>query len=186
METRNHLFIITGMPASGKTSLACALAKHTAGCLIDIDTATESIVRAAMQQLTGDSDDRDSPFFKEIFREPIYENLFAIADENLPHTDAILTGPFTREMQNERWPEQVQKRLSTPCKITCVFVHCDEELRRERLINRANPRDAAKLENWTDHLRYYDRDRFPSYPHFPIDTGDIDYFENALRNGLLD
>lgn len=186
MARPNNLYLITGMPAAGKSTFARELAQRVRACLIDIDTCTENVVQAAMKQLTGDPDDRDSQRFKETFRSPIYDTLFAIADENLPHTHAIITGPFTKELRNPQWPQAIQARLSTPCILRCVFVHCDHQLRKKRLVERGNPRDNAKLKDWEAFLQYYEQDAFPEYPHLRVDTGQSDPFEKAIRDGLLD
>ena len=185
MPTEHCLYLVTGMPASGKSTFARELARRANACLLDIDTVTEKIVQAAMKRLTNNPDDRDSPVFKDTFRDPIYQTLFAVADENLPHSDVIVTGPFTKEQANRDWLDQVQSRLSAPCRIRCAYVYCSPELRRKRILERANPRDAAKLRNWEEHLKYYAPERFPAYPHIAVDTGSSDPFGSALRQGLI-
>lgn len=185
MLPRNTLYLIAGMPAVGKTTFAQQLAAKTSACLLDIDTTTETLVQAAMKRITGDPDDRDSPVFKETFREPIYRTLFTLADANLPHSDVVVTGPFTKELRNANWPTDVQTQLSTPSRVRCIFLHCPAQLREERLRKRDNPRDRAKLANWQEHLKYYDTDALPAYPHFPVDTGIANAFEQALAQGLL-
>ncbi len=173
------------MPAVGKSTFARELAQRTQACLIDIDTSTEPIVRAAMEKLVGDPDDRDSQTFKSTFRSPIYKTLFSIADENLPHTDAIVTGPFTKELKNPRWPDEVAAGLATRCRVKCIFLHCDHEIRRKRMAARANPRDQAKLKDWDQHLRYYEPETFPSYSHVRVNTDSSNCLEEAIRNGLI-
>lgn len=178
----NTLYIVLGMPAVGKSTFARELANKTGACLIDIDTATEPIVQAAMQKLNGSPEDRDSTLFKETFRAPIYDTLFAIADENLPHSDAIITGPFTKELQNTDWITEIRARLSTPCEIKCLFLRCDDELRKERLITRANPRDLPKLENWDQFMSYYDSESLPAHPHTLVDTSTQESLGNAIED----
>lgn len=185
MPDTHSLFVITGMPAVGKSTFARELAQKTKACLIDIDTTTESIVRAAMARLTNDPNDRDSPFFKKTLRDPIYQTLFSIADENLPHTDAIINGPFTQEMHNPDWPTEIQSRQASPCRVKCIYLHCDDELRKKRIIERANPRDSSKLENWEHHISYYKTRELPSYPHILVDTGRPDCLARAIEDGLL-
>lgn len=183
---KNTLYVVSGMPAAGKSTIAKKLALRQRACLIDIDTATEPVVRAAMLKLTGNPDDRDSSLFKDTFREPVYEALLAIANENLPHCHAIVTGPFTKELTKANWPSQLQAKLTAPCRVKCLFVHCSPQLRRTRLIERANPRDTSKLADWEQHLAYYDETSFPSYPHYAIDTGNPEALDLAIENGLLD
>lgn len=185
MDALRTLYVVCGMPAVGKTTFARKLAARTSACLIDIDTATEPLVQAAMRQINGNPDDRDSPTFKDTFREAIYQTLFEIAEANLPHSDAIVTGPFTKELNNPDWPSQIAAKLATPCHIKCLFLHCPAQLRKRRLEQRDNPRDRSKLENWEEHIKYYETATFPAYPHFPVNTGEADAFETALSKGLL-
>lgn len=177
--------MITGMPAVGKSTFARELAQRTGACLIDIDSSTEPIIRPAMSVITGDADDRDSPTFKKTFREAIYSTLFSIANENLPHTHCIIAAPFTKELKNPRWPEDIQAKLSTKCRIKCVYLRCDSALRKQRMNERANPRDTSKLVAWEKHQDYYENDSFPAYPHLLVDTGKADSFQNAVANGLF-
>jgi len=186
MHKARTLFIVTGMPAVGKTTFARQLAAKTSACLIDIDTATETVVQAAMKRISSDPNDRDSHVFKETFRDPIYQTLFDLADANLPHTDAIITGPFTKELHNPNWIEQIQEKLATPCRVKSIFLHCSPELRKERLRIRDNPRDRSKLRDWEKHQQYYDQESRPAYPHFAVDTGEKEALGKAIKNGLLD
>ena len=94
------LHLIVGPPAAGKTTFARQLARERQAALVDIDTATEPLARAALTALGKDPNDRDSPSFKNRFRDPIYACLFDIAAANLPHVDVVMTGPFTKELTN--------------------------------------------------------------------------------------
>lgn len=169
MKTKT-LHIVLGMPAAGKSHFAARLARDRSATLVDIDTATEPVVQAAMRALSGDPNDRDSPLFKATFREPIYAALFAIADANLPHSNAVVAGPFTKELANANWLEAVAAKRPTPCSVKAYFLHCRPEVRRVRMQQRGNPRDLAKLADWGDHQRYYADQAFPAFPHVAIDT----------------
>lgn len=177
MKSPHSLFIVTGLPATGKTTFAKKISKAIRGCLIDIDIATEPIIRAAMEEIAKDPDDRDSPTFKRIFRDAIYTTLFNLADSNLPHASVVLTGPFTKESANQNWPLDIQNKLKSPCCVTCFHLHCNEELRKQRIETRANPRDQAKLANWKTHSSHYQPHPTPAYPHISIDTGTQDEFD---------
>ena len=106
----NTLHIVMGAPAAGKTTYAKRLAKEKKASLIDIDSATERVVQAGLDLATKNPDDRDSPFFKDSFRAPIYETLFAIAKDNLCHNSVILVGPFTLEARDANWLENLKLR----------------------------------------------------------------------------
>ena len=107
-------------------------------------------------------DDRDSPFFKNVFRDPIYETLFAIALENLTTIPVVITGPFTSEKANPLWRQELANRFQAPVEIH--YISCSAETLKARILQRRNPRDAAKLENWDEYIRYHDAS-LPLYEH---------------------
>ena len=96
----NTSIIVCGSPGSGKSTYAGRLAATRSAALLDIDTVTERLVRIALARSGHNPDDRDSEYFKQTFREPIYETLFAVARDNLPFQDAVIVGPFTREIRD--------------------------------------------------------------------------------------
>lgn len=163
------LHIVVGPPAAGKTTYGRELARKLGAAFLDIDTCTETIVRAAQQTLGEDPDDRDSPTFKDRFREPIYQSLFAIAKANLLHIDAVITGPFTKEFANPNWLSELRQTLGMPGDIKAYYLQAHAKTRYERMLRRANPRDRRKLENWESFLRYYGEDTPPLFPHTVIE-----------------
>ena len=165
----NTAIIVCGSPGAGKTIYGEHLSQQMGAVFLDIDIATETLVRAGMSFALRDPDDRDSPDFKAAFRQPIYDTLFDIARANLSHLPVVITGPFTKELRDPTWPEQLSTRLSAPVEVH--YVYCTPELRRDRLIRRANPRDRAKLQDWDTYIRYYGDEQPPAFPHRFIDTG---------------
>ena len=163
-------YIICGGPGAGKSVYAKRLAEQTGAALLDIDVSTERLVQLALELAGHDRTDRDSKFFKDHFRDPIYEQLFDIARNNLCHASVIIVGPFTRELKDPAWNDKLSKSLGAPVEIH--FVSCPPELRWERLVKRGNPRDKAKLENWDEYIRYYD-EATPRCPHILIDGNDF-------------
>ena len=167
----NTVYVVCGSPASGKSLYGKQLSKDRGAILLDIDTVTERLVRAGLSLAQRDPDDRDSDAFKETFRQPIYETLFAIARENLQWNDVVLVGPFTREIRNPQWPSDLSDILQNPVEIHYLF--CAPEIRRERLSRRDHPRDRAKLRDWQHHIRYYEPEKPPDFPHVYIDTSNL-------------
>lgn len=170
MNQTRKLILVCGRPASGKSTFAKALAQRTSGTLIDIDTATEPVIRVAMNKFTGDPNDRDSPFFKETFREAIQESLFAIAKENLDSTHAIIAAPFTKEQRDPDWLNQLATKLCLSEPALAVFLSCDSDTLRKRIAERKNPRDIPKLANWDSHETYYAKEETPAFPHLLVDA----------------
>ena len=120
------LGIVTGPPASGKTHFGRKLARELDAAFLDIDTVTEILVKTSLQTLGKDPFDRDSPEFKSRFREPIYDTLFAIAAENLPFSNVVVSGPFTKELADAVWPEKIATKVGVPCDIRIYLMKCSE------------------------------------------------------------
>lgn len=164
----HRLVIIVGAPGSGKTYYGKRLAAKLAAAFLDIDTSSETMVRAALAAMNQNRDDRDSPDFKRNFRQPIYDTLFAIAAENIFHASVVITGPFTSEIRNPNWPEELARRFGKSVEIH--YTYCEPTLRKKRIAQRANPRDTSKLADWENYLAYYGDEKPPCFEHTFIDT----------------
>lgn len=112
-------------------------------------------------------DDRDSDYFKSTYREPVYEVLFDVARENLPHHDVVIVGPFTKEIRDQGWPERLSGDLGSPVEVH--YVHCRPEIRRQRLADRGDERDRAKLQDWDRYIKYYGDEQPPVFEHVLVD-----------------
>ncbi len=167
----NTLHIIMGPPAAGKTTYGRKLATKCGAAFLDIDTVTELVVRAGLKLAQQNPDDRDSPLFKAAFREPIYDSLFAIAKNNLSHVDVVIVGPFTQEARDANWLDRLEKRLGA--EVRAYFVVCDAATRRQRMVERGNPRDLAKLSDWERYIKQYPSEKPPLFPHEIINTSSI-------------
>lgn len=163
----NKVFIVCGTPGSGKTTYARLLSTDRHATILDIDTVTERLVRIALAESGHSRDDRDSEYFKLTYREPIYETLFDIAGENLPVQDVVVVGPFTREIKNPDWPAKLSRKLG--CPIEVHYVQCSPDVRKNRLANRGDARDKAKLDDWENYILYYGDESVPVFEHVLID-----------------
>ena len=164
-----HLHIVCGPPACGKTVYGRALAERLGAVFLDSDVATEPVVQAGLEAAGLSRDDRDSPVYKRIFREPVYEALFRLAEANLSHLPVVVAGPFTAESQDPGWPGRLRERLGVPVEVH--FVYCRPEARRARIAARGEARDEAKLAAWEHYLETTAEQR-PPFPHVWVDTSD--------------
>lgn len=168
IQQRQPLTIICGNAATGKTTLGKRLSKEQGAVLLDIDTVSERLVQAGLIELGLDPGDRDSKTYKRIYRQAIHETLFAIADENLDQLPCIVVAPFTQERRDSEFLRQVGRRLRT--QISVLYLTCSEETRLNRIKERNNPRDQAKLAAW-DHYAEAGRDPGPPpFDHQHIDS----------------
>lgn len=163
----NTTCIVCGSPGSGKSTYARQLAASRHATLLDIDTVTERLVRLALVQSGNSQDDRDSAYFKQTYRLPIYETLFDIARENLEFQDVVITGPFTKEIKDPCWPAKLERSLGSLVEVH--YVQCPPEIRRHRLDHRGDARDLAKLDDWEHYIRYYGDERPPAFDHVAVD-----------------
>ena len=79
----NKAIIVCGIPGAGKSTYGKRLAKELKAVFLDIDSATERLVRLSLFLSDHNPDDRDGAFFKNNYRQPIYDQLFDIACENI-------------------------------------------------------------------------------------------------------
>jgi len=142
----NHtLHIVCGLPAVGKTTYSTALAAELKAAFIDSDTASDTLIQAAHRAADLDPHDRDSPLYKKTYREPVYDTLFALAHQNLPHIDVIIAGPFTSELENrEAWQNKLSAQMA-PYNVKIHHLTLPEAERLTRMQKRGALRDQAKL-----------------------------------------
>ena len=150
MDKNAQLHIVTGAAGTGKSTFGRELAAKLSAALLDSDTVTEPVVRAGLTAAGLTPTDRDSPEYKRIFRDAVYDCLFATAQENLSHVSVVIVGPFTRELKDASWPMLLTQRFGI--QPTVWYCQCDDDIRRQRIEERANPRDAGKLVNWQQHV----------------------------------
>ena len=163
----NTAFIVCGTPGAGKSTHGARLAAERHAALLDIDTVTERLVRLALEQSGRSPDDRDSDHFKQTFRAPIYDTLFDVARENLPFQDVVIVGPFTREIRDPDWPARLHASLGAHIEVH--YVRCDPGIRRQRLTQRGDARDRAKLADWDNYIRYYGDEDPPVFRHVLVE-----------------
>jgi predicted kinase len=165
---RKQAVIVCGNAAVGKSTHGAKLAASLGAALLDIDTCTERLARVAMSAGGLDPDDRDSPAFKRLLRDPIYETLFDIAKVTLASVPCVIVGPFTQERRDPSWPARLEARLEANVRI--VVLHCDAAERRRRIAQRGNPRDAGKLAAWDAYAAVGRDEHPPPFPHEWVDT----------------
>lgn len=165
---KSRAIIVCGSPGAGKITYGTTLARQQRACLLDIDTCTESLVRTGLKLSGHDPNGRDSNYFKSAYREVIYETLFSIARENLAFTDVIIIGPFTRELRDPEWPSKLETRLRAPVEIH--YLYCSPERRKQRITQRAEARDLAKLADWGASQSYFGSEERPLFQHTFVDT----------------
>jgi predicted kinase len=163
------IHLVSGPPASGKTTYARQLAARIGAVLLDSDAVTERLIRAGLTLAGLDPDDRDSPAYKAAFRQVVYETLFDLAKSHCYRLPVVIAGPFTREGGDAEWPARLAARLGAMPEFH--YVWCEPAERKARLIARGAARDLPKLADWEAYVKSC-RKTPPVYPHRWIDTSE--------------
>ena len=163
--------LLTGAPASGKTTLGRLLAGRLTAAVFDQDVATGPLVDV-VGRLMG-VQDLDDPRLADLTRRARYEVLTALALDNLAAgIPVVLIAPYTTERANpEAWRAlhlRLERAGGTPLLVWLSLTPAEV---LERLRSRAAVRDQAKL---SDERAYVDRlsalTRPPAVPHLRVDA----------------
>jgi predicted kinase len=174
------LIVFAGHAGTGKTTLAKrAMPILMDKCrhpfiFLDKDTAYGAFSSHLLSVLTGNGQDRDSPFYLKHFRDMEYSGLIDIARENLElGVDVILVGPFSREIQSLHLFAPAFLRLPKETDIKVIWVDLDVQVAKARIIKRNDPRDQWKIEHWQEYQKR--RIEPPQHPQ-------LFRFENSVFN----
>lgn len=147
------LVFFLGPAGAGKTTLAKSMVKKRPAAFFDMDTLARPAAEAIMTLSGLDSNDRDSPIYKQHCRDLGYRITMDAALENLQlGVDAFVIGPFTKELENPLWLEQELsgKELSLETvEVKALFVYLpNDSFYQDRIKARGSALDVWKLENW--------------------------------------
>lgn len=149
------LVLVTSPPACGKTFVTKKLAKAMPNCVyLDKDTLiilSKQIFKVAHQEYN-----RSSDFFEAEIRDPEYDCVMELAMEALEYNDTVfINAPYTREIRTPGYMEKMRQHLlrNKGAELVVVWVQCDVEVCRQRMIARNSDRDTWKLENWDEYIK---------------------------------
>ena len=166
---RPPVILVTGAPATGKSTVAAALARRVTGALIDQDVATGALVEVISSLVgIGDLDDQR---LAALTRQARYEAILCLAEDNLrAGLAAVLVAPFTTERRQLSAWQDLERRLSTAGgDPRLVWLDLEPQQILARMRARAAPRDVEKLRNETGMFARLDLDP-PVGPHLRLDA----------------
>jgi predicted kinase len=160
--------LLTGAPATGKSTLGRLLAARLQAALLDQDVATQPLVDV-VQGLLG-VDDLDDPRLAGVTRAARYEVLAALAIDNLSAgVPVVLVAPYTTERADPHAWALLRSRLAgaggAPL-LVWLSLPSEEIVRRLRV--RGAARDQAKLSGGGAYLRTPGDAAVPSVPHLAL------------------
>jgi predicted kinase len=166
---RPWAILVGGAPATGKSTLAAALAPRLGAAVLDLDVATGPLT-AVVADLVGVADLGD-PRIARLTRGPRYDTLFALAEENLrAGVPVVLVAPFTTERSVDGWTAVAGRLAVHAAGVVLVWLHLPRAELADRLRRRGAVRDTDKLRNPDAFLAAVDREP-PAAPHLGVDAG---------------
>ena len=167
------IIVMAGLPATGKTTLARALAEHSAGTVLNKDEIREALFSAADIEYSTEQDD--------VIQQVMLEVMEFILKKD-PGRVVILDGrTFSRAYQIDRVLE-VASKIQQPWRI--LECACSEETARGRLADQNHP---AQNRDYDLYLRLQARFEPITLPKTVIDTDQPleDCIRQAIRGTLL-
>ena len=171
--------LIGGPPATGKSTLAMALAPRLNAAVLDLDTATAPLTRV-VSDLAG-VHDLDDPVLAGLTRDARYDTLLALAEANLmAGRPVVLVAPFSAERARPSAWAATTRRI--PAQATMVWLHLPPAELIRRLTQRGLARDENKIRDPASYLTGLDLEP-PAIPHLALDASQP---TDALVGSLLD
>jgi predicted kinase len=160
--------LISGAPATGKSTLAAALAPRLGAAVLDIDVATGPLT-SVVSDLIGVADLSD-PQMARLTRAARYDTLYALAEDNLrAGLSVVLVAPFTAERSERGWNAVLGRLEAHAAGLVLVWLHLPSDQLIERLKRRAAARDTDKVSKPGAFLAAIDRVP-PAAPHLALDA----------------
>jgi predicted kinase len=159
--------LVSGPPATGKSTLAAALAPRLAATILDLDVATGPLTQVLAERVGVH--DLDNPLLAQLTRDARYDTLLDLAAANLrAGRPVVLVAPFTRERADPLAWAAATRRLPA-ADPTLVWLHLPPGELVSRLTRRAEPRDQPKIRDPATYLAALDLNP-PAVPHLPLDA----------------
>ncbi|MEV6281024.1 AAA family ATPase [Nocardia sp. NPDC051832] len=146
--------IVTGFPASGKSTIAQRLAADIDALLIDKDTFAPGLEESVMSELVGRPHDRDSDTYRRVVSPHLYKAIVDQAFAAARFAPVVIDAPFLgfiRAAADHDLPLAqylVELASMTAPRIRTAWVATDPAQIKERMIARAAERDLGKLADW--------------------------------------
>lgn len=175
------LVFFVGVAGTGKTTVARKIADRIPAAFLDRDTVGGRFVEKILEMNGLDVNDRDSDFYKKHLRDLEYDTTMDICIENLAAgQNVFMISPFTAELKNKQWIEDVISaagltKKEVDVKVIVVTLS-DMETQKQRIIDRQTERDTWKLEHWDD---FKHRVQFVPEINWDIPKSSVLVFDNS-------
>lgn len=178
--------LLSGPPASGKSTLSHLVARALRAAVIDQDVATAPLVDV-VARLAG-VDDLDDPRLAGLTREPRYRVVLDIAVDNLTAgLPVVMVAPFSTERSDPAaWSATHDRLEAAGGRPLLVWLRLSPAEVLRRLRERGAARDAAKLVDESAYLsRLAAKCAPPVVPHLALDaTLPADVLASAVLDAI--
>lgn len=139
---------VCGVPASGKSAFARALARHLGWALLDLDTLTNPLFEYVGGEFLVDVPSAEAPV-RATVNDVRYSCLYDTAAENLSvGTSVVVVAPFTSERTFASVWAEVPARLGvSPSQVKLAWIDTPADQVVQRMIKRGADRDLDKIAN---------------------------------------
>ena len=120
---RHAAVLLGGPPATGKSTLAAALAPHLDAAILDLDVATGPLTRVVSELIGVRDRDLHDPVLAGLTRDARYATLLGLAEANLrAGRPVVLVAPFSAERaQPSAWLPPRGESRPTPRWSGCTW-----------------------------------------------------------------
>lgn len=121
-------------------------------CVLDKDVVSEVWTGPLLSAHGQDPNDRDSPFFKDVARDLGYQSTLRVGRDQIEHgTSVVFPGPWSRELASGALFTPTRLGLPAHTKLRHVWLDLPLDIRKQRIIDRGDPRDQWKLAHWDEY-----------------------------------
>jgi predicted kinase len=168
------LVLLGGPAAVGKTTLCRELVLAQGIIALDKDEITRAVVEALLVALSQPRTDRESAIYLERVRPVEYQLMERVALACLRSGHSVVAdAPWWKEMSDAHWVQRVRELTqASGGSLANVWVTCEPDVNRERLMSRAASRDTGKRTNWPQYLEGVGRflTQAPEYADIVLDS----------------